>query len=285
MGGAKDGTSTFTLRSGPSGSNAGLSTDSTLRFNTGTYDPANNKMSDSIGTDKISWYILLNAVFFADSSSGGNHSQSIVVPNGGLSVARGDGAMIYMHYKAGTPNAFGASTDTTNMWRQFSYELNGPGSTPFQVKKESNCGMVSTWESRYAPYYIPFQGHKMIIPTLFYDATAANDYPEFDFHLKCADCENVGVKPITGIIGNVKAYPNPAGSNAALSVTLSKAANVQVSLINTLGQQVAAQDLGKTGAGQTATANFSTGSLPAGIYVYTVNADGQRMTGRIVITH
>ena len=285
MGGATTGVSTFSLRSGPSAANANQSSDSTLRFNLATYDADRNKISDSTGADKISWYILLNQAFFNDSSANGSHGQSIVVPNGGLQVAAGNGAVLYMHFKSGHVYPFGTNIDSANTWRQFSYELAGENTLPVQVAKEVNCGLISTWESRYAPYYIPYQGHRMTIPTLFYSADAGNDWPYFAFHVQCADCENAGVAHVSGIIGAVKAYPNPANSEVKMPVTVNKAANVTVSLINTLGQNVAAQDLGKVAAGQTATATFSTSSLPAGIYIYSVNADGQVMTGRVVVAH
>lgn len=285
MGGATTGTNTFSLRSGPSAGNATQSVDSTLRFNLATYDPANNKISDSCGADKISWYILLNQAFFNDSSANGSHGNSIVVPNGGLQVAANNGAVLYMHFKSGHDYGFGYNLDSANTWRQFSYELAGESTEAYQTAKESNCGMISTWESRYAPYYIPYQGHKMTIPTVFYAADAGNDWPYFAFHVQCANCENAGVNHVSGIIGAVKAYPNPANNEVLLPVTVTKAANVKVSLINTLGQNIAAQDLGKVAAGQTATATFSTSSLPAGIYIYSVNADGQVMTGRVVVAH
>jgi len=282
------GGSTFSLQNGPSASLADNALDSTVRFYTAVYDADNNKMSDSINAASagslVRMTIPLTAAFFADSSGTRSHARALKIP-GGLSVAAGQGVVLYVRYKSGHTYPFGKLVDSVNTWRSYSYELAGDATNPFQVAKERNCGMISTWESRYAPYYIPYQGHKMLIPTMFYAASAGNDWPDYAFYVKCADCENAGVANVTGIISSVKAYPNPASNNVMVPVTVSKNASVQVSLINTVGQQVAVQDLGKVSANQTATANFSTGSLPAGIYVYIVNADGQRMTGRIVITH
>lgn len=282
------GASTFSLQFGPSASLADNAADSVVRFFTGTYDADNNKMSDSINIGAAGSLIRitqpLTAAFFADSTGSRSHSRAFAIP-GSLSVTAGQGVVAYVHYKSGHVYPFGKLIDSVNCWRAYSYELAGDATNPVQIAKERNCGMVSTWESRYAPYYIPYQGHKMIIPTMFYSAASGNDWPDYSFYVKCANCENAGVANVTGVIADVKAYPNPANAEVTVPVTVAKAANVQVSLINTLGQQVSVQDLGKVAAGQTATANFSTGNLPAGIYVYTVNADGQRMTGRVVITH
>lgn len=278
---------TYSIQYGPDASLAAYSIDSVVRNFNATYDADNNRLSDSINLaaagSLVRITIPLTATFFADSTGSRSHSQAVKVP-GGLAVGPNQGVVAYVHYKSGHTYPFGMNVDSVNCWRSYTYELAGEDTNPYQVKKERNAGLVSTWESRYAPYFT-FQGHKIIIPTTLYGATSGNDWPDYGFYVKCADCENAGVANVTGIIGSVKAYPNPANSEVILPVALTKAASVKVSLINTLGQNVAAQDLGKVAAGQTATATFSTSALPAGIYIYNVNADGQVMTGRVVVAH
>jgi hypothetical protein len=52
-----------------------------------------------------------------------------------------------------------------------------------------------------------------------------------------------------------------------------------------LGQVIATQNMGAMNAGQKTTATFNTSALAAGVYLYTVEADGQRVTNRFTVAH
>lgn len=81
-----------------------------------------------------------------------------------------------------------------------------------------------------------------------------------------------------------KAMPNPANTVVNVPVTLTKDGTFTVVLSNTIGQVVSTQKIAAY-AGQTAKATFNTANLPAGVYLYTVMADGQQATGRVSVTH
>ncbi|MES2704329.1 MAG: T9SS type A sorting domain-containing protein [Bacteroidota bacterium] len=81
-----------------------------------------------------------------------------------------------------------------------------------------------------------------------------------------------------------KAFPNPANNVINVPFTLSTTTAATVSLTNAIGQVVRTQVIDAT-AGQTAKATFATSDLAAGVYLYTVEAAGQRTTGRVSITH
>jgi hypothetical protein len=103
--------------------------------------------------------------------------------------------------------------------------------------------------------------------------------------LSCATCNGVNVKNISSNIYSVTAFPNPANNTVAIPVTMKQDASVTVSLLNSVGQVVKTQNLGKVNANQKATAQFSTSDLAQGVYFYSVNADGQNMNGRISVVH
>ena len=63
--------------------------------------------------------------------------------------------------------------------------------------------------------------------------------------------------------------------------TLTAAGNTVVTLSNALGQTVAVQKFNGVTKGR---AVFNTGNLAPGVYMYTVTADGKRMSGRVAIT-
>lgn len=95
----------------------------------------------------------------------------------------------------------------------------------------------------------------------------------------------LGVNDVFAGESNVKAFPNPANNNITVSFALQQAADVNVKIVNTLGQTVATQQISKVGKGETRTATFSTSALAQGVYFYTVEANGARVTKRFVVAH
>lgn len=81
-----------------------------------------------------------------------------------------------------------------------------------------------------------------------------------------------------------KAMPNPANTVVNIPVTLAKDGEFAVTMSNAIGQVVATQKINAR-AGQATNATFTTGNLPAGIYLYTVSVDGHHVSGRVSVTH
>ena len=92
---------------------------------------------------------------------------------------------------------------------------------------------------------------------------------------------------ITNISGNNtvgKAYPNPANNTFAVPFTINEDGNVTATLTNVTGQVIATQYIANS-AGKASRATFSTTSLPNGVYLYSIEFNGQRSNGRIVVAH
>lgn len=92
----------------------------------------------------------------------------------------------------------------------------------------------------------------------------------------------VGINDVNRTAILTKATPNPATSDFTVSFTQATPAPAVISITNTVGQVVATQNVGATANG---VATFSTANLPSGVYFYSVNANGSRATGRIVVAH
>jgi len=110
---------------------------------------------------------------------------------------------------------------------------------------------------------------------------AGDQTPHLGFHASCPSCSTIGsaalgVKTVT-LANSVKAYPNPATDQ--LNVTCSYSTPVSVTLTNMVGQVVATQN---TTNGK---AVFNTADLPSGVYIYSLQANGERATGRVAISH
>ncbi len=106
-------------------------------------------------------------------------------------------------------------------------------------------------------------------------------YPYIGFHAICATCYPMiplgKLKEINNI-DNFNITPNPA--NDELNISFDGGNSIAtVTLTNMMGQTVAMQ---KTESG---TVVFNTSQLPAGIYIYMIEVNGARVTGRVVVEH
>lgn len=173
-----------------------------------------------------------------------------------------------------------------NMFRPYiGYTTTGGSSTEWPAYKSTNMndGLFKTlpdttngWGKRY-------------IPTFAWGLTSPGSYqaPELFTHISCPSC-TVGVTSTylnTNSLVNiteVTAVPNPANNQVNISFNLAKASDVKVSLTNVVGQVVATQNMNNTSNGK---ATFNTAALPSGVYVYTLQANGEKTTGRVVVAH
>lgn len=81
------------------------------------------------------------------------------------------------------------------------------------------------------------------------------------------------------------AYPNPANTKVTIPVSLSQASEVSVTLSTATGQIIGRQALGKQAAGRGFEISFPTGNLANGVYFYTVEAAGEKKSGRVAVAH
>ena len=121
------------------------------------------------------------------------------------------------------------------------------------------------------------------IPGYAFNSAESNlEFPDIDYILSCVGCNAVGVANVAQNIKSFGAHPNPANTAVTISFGLAEAKDVNVSIINAVGQTVKSKRLTNVSGGN---AKFSTSDLANGVYMYTIDADGQRKTGRIVVAH
>ncbi len=115
-------------------------------------------------------------------------------------------------------------------------------------------------------------------------------FPYVDWRISCPTCAAIG-DGNSGSVANISEtaniglpYPNPATNNVTLPVDMKEAAVVTAKLSNMVGQVIATQNLGKLAAQQHANITFSTAGLADGIYMITVEANGNQVTKRVAVT-
>lgn len=77
--------------------------------------------------------------------------------------------------------------------------------------------------------------------------------------------------------------PNPAGDYTQIAYELKNSSDVRFVVTDLTGKVVTSLALGSQGSG-THTVTLNTADLNAGIYLYTMEADGQKLTRRMVVT-
>ena len=78
-------------------------------------------------------------------------------------------------------------------------------------------------------------------------------------------------------------YPNPFSSSTRIEYVLPSASPVTFSVFDVLGREVFAERIESASAGRNAIV-FEPEGLPAGVYVYRVQADKESNTGQLIFT-
>jgi len=241
------------------------------------------------GTTLVKKDIYLTTAKLTDTIPGGGHAFKIPV---GLNVPAGNVVGIAVTFITGdtyTPyvdTIFYGSARSSNpfgrgMVRPSFFEQTVGGFPKYYCSPTYyNTGFV-----KFLPESASWSGD--YVPSYAYTAPFTLEIPNIDVKVSCATCNTIQELAITdaAILDKVGAYPNPSNTELNVPFTLLEKANVTVSLSNLVGQVIATKNMGSLHAGQKATATFNTGNLAAGIYLYTVEADGQRVTNRFTVAH
>lgn len=133
--------------------------------------------------------------------------------------------------------------------------------------------LVSFTASTTKDYYILLSG---------YSGSSRGGY---DIHL-CgtakADAEAVS-QSLNG--ATITASPNPASTQVRFDFAVKQDGVVNIHLFNLAGQQVASLRSGELEAGMSASSDLDVSSLPAGMYVYRAEIDGQVHSGKFQVAH
>jgi hypothetical protein len=109
--------------------------------------------------------------------------------------------------------------------------------------------------------------------------------PFIDLNFGVVVIDRTGINDLTAgndYIGSP--YPNPANTAVYIPFTMSSDAMVTITLSDVVGQVLRTQTVHAAG-GRSVRASIATGDLAAGIYLYTLQANGATHNGRIVISH
>lgn len=186
----------------------------------------------------------------------------------------------------------GVGANKYNIWRPLAnaYE---DGSNNNEWAPYQTWTYEPVWEDNNLGYWkrLPNTNwNNVFLPTWAWSVGAgpsARQYPYMAWHLTCPTCDLItpaylGNNNTITALNAVTATPNPANNKVSINFSFDNASDVTVTLTNLLGQVVASQNLSNMTSGS---AVFNTSALASGVYVYTMQANGESTTGRIVVAH
>jgi hypothetical protein len=225
--------------------------------------------------------VPLTNQMYLDSLTDGTHlikaPVNITVPNGGkISMS--------VTYKPGTTWTSGSPITNYNAFYLMSHEIDEDGFV-FYPATDQNMSYLAYKDSTNNDVNATLYYY---IPTIAYNGTGTANFNselhDISWLASCVTCQRVSVNDVNNLtIG--KAYPNPASKTLEVPVSVKTATTVNVSLSNVLGQVLKTQELGNIATGQTKKAKFDISNLANGVYIYTVESEGNRTSDRVIIAH
>ena len=133
-------------------------------------------------------------------------------------------------------------------------------------------------------YIVPFVYQAMAVVNNVTDPTKPVQYkyiPDFTFNQ--ADFIRPSVKEVeNSVAGSLRNYPNPAEKATTVEVTLVKSAKVSLEIHNILGQKVYEESARELSEG-THLFPINVSGFQAGVYTYSVIANGERSTSKMMV--
>jgi Secretion system C-terminal sorting domain len=214
-------------------------------------------------------YMAMTVTFKSGDATYGPHGGP------GDTVRYSDGTTVtgykYNVFQAQTFYAASSATSTTPTWAPYNADNVACAYWGFEGRG---------WPAPFAKYYPNWD----IISTLTPLAPASAQYPHIGYHIACPSCPLLPLPATLGTttvnsVSILNVFPNPANNELNIYYTAANGTTINATLTNILGEVVATQ------TSSNSKVLFNIGSLPNGIYVYTLEANGQRTTGRISVAH
>ena len=239
------------------------------------YNFATNTIAKSTGSIAYTKKILLNAASANDTlSSGWNYFSFPVTGLSSLTPAMLP--VMTVTFKSGdtwVPNVDSIGS-MFNSFNFASFRQNPPAGFRDYTKRDYNkSSYMRNDTTGWGDLYIPS----------FYSNSPSYESHWFDWKLSCTSCFPTSVSNVVSNISSTVS-PNPASENVTFSLNLKESAkNVTVEISNALGQVVKTSTLGNVNANVETKSVISVRDLSAGMYIYTINADGQKSSNKLMI--
>jgi len=248
--------------------------------------PSLNKTTRGLNaTGAMTWKIALQDTLRKPKTSTGSYPTRnywFPVNNGTpLNIPKGNGFAFSVTFKPGvaqlSPNADSAVDYNYMMFLAKGSTTNGL--SPYYRYSYSDRNM--SYLLHYASLHTNGNWISPVELELYNGGRVTQEFILTGAKVTCATCQTLNIKDVDNAFKVAKAYPNPANGEIRVPFILNINSDVKVSLVNAMGQVVKSQNFKNV---NNAVAVFNTADLANGMYLYTVEANGQRESGRITVS-
>jgi len=173
-------------------------------------------------------------------------------------------------------------TDGANVMADFTDPNNGDA--PVAIHNSGDGFKTAFWTVDWASliFYSPTDTASMeyYVVTDFDNYTGFSGIAEFFGFIGAAGAEDEFVTPVSFELG--AAYPNPFNPSTSFEYRVASAGDVNITVFNALGQEVATLVEGNKAAG-TYMVNWDASSLASGVYFYSMTAPGFKSTQKMLL--
>lgn len=184
-------------------------------------------------------------------------------------------------YQAGTADQWGGGGPDANQTFNYNVDLGGAGCFTLEVTDAFGDGMIfntggaSTSQTAYGVHLTEYSGTAVI------DFVGNwGDDIEGKFQSDGSD-EGSGIEE-SDLNAGLSLYPNPSDNNTTISLELTEAADVQIDIINAIGQVVYTKTLSGLGAG-TYNNQVNVSEFAAGYYTVKATVNGTVKTSKLSV--
>ena len=173
-----------------------------------------------------------------------------------------------------------ATTDADLRGTGSNTQGNWVAGTPYAIIND-NTSAISTWNSNYGISYFPTCYLICAGDRKIYDVdqfTSAQIVSTMT-----SKCAIVTGAPDLSQVHNIRLYPNPMSTSATVSYNLINNGEVEISLVNLLGQEVIKENLGMQAAGQQQYTLTPASTLPKGLYTLVITYNYTRFSKKISV--
>jgi hypothetical protein len=222
--------------------------------------------------------VITKKVILSNTDTGGKY----IATNIGLTVPAGN--IVSMTYTFKSGDTWVPNVDTVadfNFFRAY-YTEEVAGELALYEKGDYNsCQSIENDTTGWGITYVP---NYLYIGATGCSKTFTREQYWTLWKLSAATNGTVGTidQLVKGIEANV--YPNPAANEATFTMNLTETANnVTIEIANTLGQVIKVANVGTVSANTEKNVVVNIADLAAGMYVYTINADGKKTSNKLMV--
>lgn len=220
-------------------------------------------------------YLLTEADSTSDAMTGFNIFSVAVA---GLNINAGEVAGVSATFLPGYSYTATDTLNNKNYMSFYSYEEQGDNTFPVYTPGDYNSSqLITIYDLR------PGSGWATLyVPAWAYGASFGFENHLIEF-LITADADFTGIEATTNNSLTVEQnFPNPFNGSTTVEYSLEKSSNVSISVFNVTGAQVMTIEAGVKSVGSH-TINIDGSNLQAGVYYYTLTANNNSVTKKMIV--